>query len=145
MTYPPDHDAPEEIRWQGKYIVAKQRGRWEYASRARNMRAAAIIAIDTSDSEAHVLLVEQYRVPLGRRCIEIPAGLVGDDAGSEDESAVTAAHRELEPRNDGVVAGPARHLLAIGQGEVVPDAHETRVAAEAPGNPIGLVLAKTFG
>ncbi len=96
MTYPPDHDAPEEIRWQGKYIVAKQRGRWEYACRARNMRAAAIIAIDTSDSEAHVLLVEQYRVPLGRRCIEIPAGLVGDDAGSEDESAVTAAHRELE-------------------------------------------------
>ena len=96
MTYPPDHDAPEAIRWEGKYIVAKQRGRWEYASRARNMRAAAIIAIDTSDSGAHVILVEQYRVPLGRRCLEIPAGLVGDDDGAQDESAVTAAHRELE-------------------------------------------------
>ena len=96
MTYPPDHDAPEAIRWEGKYIVAKQRGRWEYASRARNMRAAAIIAIDTSDSGAHVILVEQYRVPLGRRCLEIPAGLVGDDDGAQDESAITAAHRELE-------------------------------------------------
>ena len=96
MTFPPDHDAPEAIRWEGKYIVAKQRGRWEYASRARNMRAAAIIAIDTSDSGAHVILVEQYRVPLGRRCLEIPAGLVGDDDGAQDESAITAAHRELE-------------------------------------------------
>ena len=96
MTYPPDHDAPEAIRWQGKYITMKQRGRWEYASRSRGIRAAAIIAIDASDSGAHVLLVEQYRVPLGRRSLEIPAGLVGDDDGAADESAVTAAHRELE-------------------------------------------------
>ena len=92
MTHPPDHDAPEEIRWQGKFIVAKQRGRWEYASRARNIRAAAILAIQDGD----VILVEQYRVPLGRRCLEIPAGLVGDDDGAQDESAITAAHRELE-------------------------------------------------
>ncbi|MEL7691610.1 NUDIX hydrolase [Citromicrobium bathyomarinum] len=92
MSYPPDHDAPEQIRWQGKYITAKQRGRWEYASRSRGIRAAAIIAID----DGHVILVEQYRVPLGRRCIEIPAGLVGDDDGAADESAITAAHRELE-------------------------------------------------
>ena len=96
MTYPPDHDAPEAIRWQGKYITMKQRGRWEYASRSRGIRAAAIIAIDASDSGAHVLLVEQYRVPLGRRSLEIPAGLVGDDDGASDESAITAAHRELE-------------------------------------------------
>ncbi|GAB5350067.1 NUDIX hydrolase [Alteriqipengyuania sp. 357] len=93
---PPDHDAPEEIRWQGDWILAKQRGRWEYAGRARGMRAAAIIAIDAADDGAHVLLVEQYRVPLSRRCLEIPAGLVGDDDGASDESAITAAHRELE-------------------------------------------------
>lgn len=93
---PPDADVAEETRWQGRFIVAKQRGRWEYASRARGIRAAAIIAIDTDEYGAHVLLVEQYRVPLGRRCLEIPAGLVGDDAGASDESAITAAHRELE-------------------------------------------------
>lgn len=86
----PDADAPEEIRWQGKFIAAKQRGRWEYVSRARGIRAAAILAVD----EGHVLLVEQYRVPLGRACIELPAGLIGDDDEQEDD-ADTAA-RELE-------------------------------------------------
>jgi ADP-ribose pyrophosphatase len=87
-----NQDEPEVIRWQGKFITAKQRGRWEYASRSRGIRAAAILAID----DGHVILVEQYRVPLGRPCLEIPAGLVGDDDGASDESAITAAHRELE-------------------------------------------------
>lgn len=85
-----DHDAPEEIVWQGRYITAKRRGRWEYAGRARNIRAAVILAI----VEGKVLLVEQYRVPLGRNCLELPAGLIGDDAEGEDDLA--AARRELE-------------------------------------------------
>ena len=55
-------DSPEEIMWQGRFVVARRRGRWEYVSRARNIRAAVILAID----EGHVLLVEQYRVPLGQ-------------------------------------------------------------------------------
>lgn len=88
----PDADKPEEIVWQGNFITAKRRGRWEYAGRARGIRAAAIIAID----DGHVLLVEQYRVPLGRVCLEIPAGLIGDHEGQEDEDATTAAIRELE-------------------------------------------------
>ena len=86
----PDHDAPEETVWQGRYIVAKKRGRWEYVSRARDIQAAVIVAID----DGHVLLVEQYRVPLGRVCLELPAGLIGDD--SEGEAVETAASRELE-------------------------------------------------
>lgn len=88
----PDAEKPEEIVWQGKFITAKRRGRWEYAGRARGIRAAAIIAID----DGHVLLVEQYRVPLGRICLEIPAGLIGDHEGLEDEDATNAAIRELE-------------------------------------------------
>ena len=89
----PDNDPPEMIVWQGRYITAKTRGRWEYVARARSIRAAVILAID---SEAHVILVEQYRVPLGRVCIELPAGLIGDDEGAEGESAAAAAARELE-------------------------------------------------
>lgn len=89
----PDANLPEEVMWQGKFVTAKRRGRWEYASRSRGIRAAAIIAID---DEGHVLLVEQYRVPLGRICLEIPAGLIGDHEGDEDEDALTAATRELE-------------------------------------------------
>lgn len=83
----------EEIVWQGRFITAKKRGRWEYVSRARNIRAAVILAIDDTD---HVLLVEQYRTPLGRICIELPAGLIGDADNSADEDALIAGARELE-------------------------------------------------
>ena len=88
----PDHDADEEIVWEGKFVIAKKRGRWEYIGRSRNIRAAVILAVE----DGHVLLVEQYRVPLGRNCLELPAGLIGDDAGGEDEEDLTAAGRELE-------------------------------------------------
>lgn len=88
----PETDPPEDIVWQGKYITAKTRGRWEYVSRARNIRAAVIAAVE----DGHVLLVEQYRVPLGRGCLELPAGLIGDGEGEEGEEVLTAAGRELE-------------------------------------------------
>ena len=87
-----DRDAPEHIRWEGNWIVAKQRGRWEYVSRARSIRAAVILAVE----DGHVLLVEQYRVPLGKPCIELPAGLIGDDDSAADEGPLAAAGRELE-------------------------------------------------
>lgn len=86
-------EEPEEITWQGRFITARKRGKWEYVSRARGIRAAVILAIDEED---HVILVEQFRVPLGRACIELPAGLIGDDVGGEDEDAASAALRELE-------------------------------------------------
>ena len=89
----PDAAKPEEIMWQGQFVTAKRRGRWEYAGRSRGIRAAAIVALD---KEGHVLLVEQYRVPLGKRCLEIPAGLIGDHEGDEDEAPEAAAARELE-------------------------------------------------
>jgi ADP-ribose pyrophosphatase len=80
----------ENIVWQGKFVVAKTRGKWEYVSRARGIRAAVILAID----DGHVILVEQFRVPLGKSCIELPAGLIGDDHAGEPASE--AASRELE-------------------------------------------------
>ncbi|MCP3731629.1 NUDIX hydrolase [Sphingomonas sp. MG17] len=86
----PDADAPVETVWQGKFIAAKKQGRWEYVSRARGIRAAVIVAID----DGHLILVEQHRVPLGRACLELPAGLVGDD--SDGEAVEIAAARELE-------------------------------------------------
>lgn len=92
MTHDRDADAQEHIVWQGRFITAKVRGRWEYVSRARGIRAAVILAVEAGA----VILVEQYRVPLGRPCIELPAGLVGDVAGSEDEDTLEAANRELE-------------------------------------------------
>jgi ADP-ribose pyrophosphatase len=83
-------DAPEEVVWEGRFIAAKRRGKWEYVSRTRGVSAAVILAIE----EGHVLLVEQFRAPLQSRCLELPAGLIGDDA--EGEGAESAAIRELE-------------------------------------------------
>ncbi|QTD56846.1 NUDIX hydrolase [Parasphingorhabdus cellanae] len=87
-----DSDAPLETMWEGRFITAKRQGRWEYVSRSRGIRAAVILAID----DGHVLLVEQYRMPLGKNCIEFPAGLVGDHDDNSDEDASIAAMRELE-------------------------------------------------
>ncbi|MCW4462467.1 NUDIX hydrolase [Sphingomonas sp. BT-65] len=87
----PDADAPVETVWQGKFITAKKQGRWEYVARARGIRAAVIVAIDAA---GQLILVEQYRVPLGRACLELPAGLVGDE--TDDEPVEIAAARELE-------------------------------------------------
>jgi ADP-ribose pyrophosphatase len=84
-------DAPEEVMWAGKYLAARRRGPWEYATRQGDGRAAVLLAIDDED---HVLLVDQYRVPLGRRSLELPAGLVGDEVAGEGIEA--AAARELE-------------------------------------------------
>ncbi|MEO1222265.1 MAG: NUDIX hydrolase [Pseudomonadota bacterium] len=112
FTKDADADLPEEIRWEGKFIVAKTRGRWEYVGRSRGIRAAAVIALDTDpDGTRHAILVSQYRVPLGRFCLEIPAGLVGDDSGSEGEAAADAASRELEEET-GYVAG---HMEVLGE------------------------------
>ena len=76
--------------WSGKYVQVIVDGRWEYVRRTRSIGAAAILAID----DGHVILVEQYRVPLGARCLELPAGLVGDETAGEPIEA--AALRELE-------------------------------------------------
>ena len=79
-----------EIMWQGKYITVRRWGTWEYVGRARSIHAAVILGVIDGD----VLLVEQYRVPLGGPCLELPAGLVGDETfGEAIESAAT---RELE-------------------------------------------------
>jgi ADP-ribose pyrophosphatase len=80
----------EQIVWQGKYITVKTKGHWEYVSRARGIKAAVILAVEGD----HILLVEQYRVPLGRNCLELPAGLIGDE--TENEAIEEAASRELE-------------------------------------------------
>lgn len=90
----PDSDQPIETMWAGKFIVARKQGRWEFVGRARGIHAAVILAIDEGPDGPHVLLVDQPRVPLGARCLELPAGLVGDDTAGE--AIETAAARELE-------------------------------------------------
>jgi len=65
---------PAEVMWAGKFVRAVRRGKWEYVSRTNNISAVVILA----EFEGTVILVDQPRVPLGERCLELPAGLVGD-------------------------------------------------------------------
>lgn len=94
---------PEETVWQGRFITTKMRGTWEYVSRSRGIGAAVILAVH----QGAVILVEQFRVPLGRNCIELPAGLIGDEQSGE--APEIAAARELEEET-GFRAGRIENL-----------------------------------
>lgn len=101
---PEDAQAPVETLYQGRWLTLKQRGRWEFVERT-NPGAVIIIAVTPEDA---LVFVEQYRVPIGQRTIEMPAGLVGD-LDDADESPLTAAARELEEET-GYRCGHVRFL-----------------------------------
>jgi len=78
------------VKWQGKFVTAIKDGRWEYVERTGRVTAVVILA----EYEGKFVLVEQPRVPTKRRCLELPAGLIGDVG--EDDNVEVAARRELE-------------------------------------------------
>lgn len=81
-----------ETLCSGKWLLLKRKGRWEYAERTNPGGGVLIVAVTDA---GELLLVEQYRAAIDSATIELPAGLVGDLAGSRDENAIAAAHREL--------------------------------------------------
>ncbi|MDZ7790249.1 MAG: NUDIX hydrolase [Xanthomonadales bacterium] len=81
----------DTLLYAGRYLRLVERGGWELVSRRH--RVAVLVAITPDDA---LLLVEQFRMPIQRRTIELPAGLVGDQAGQEGEALLAAARRELE-------------------------------------------------
>ena len=89
-----DHEAqdlPTHSLYEGQWLRLCRRGTWEFAERTHGKGMAVIIVALTPADE--VLFVEQFRVPLGARTIEMPAGLVGDDHAHD--TLETAARREL--------------------------------------------------
>jgi ADP-ribose pyrophosphatase len=78
------------VEWEGNYLRIVRDGRWEYVERCGGVHAVVILA----EHDRKVVLVEQARVPLGgRKCIEMPAGLVGDE---DDKGVEETAIKELE-------------------------------------------------
>ncbi len=65
-----------------------KRRQWEAVQRQKNQAAVFIIA--TLQPSGRVVLIRQFRAPVGHFCIEVPAGLI--DAG---ETPAQAATREL--------------------------------------------------
>jgi len=81
---------PVELMCEGKFVRLLRRGKWEFASRARDINAVVILA----EHDGKMILVDQPRVGPDCRCVELPAGLVGDeDPGATVEST---AIKELE-------------------------------------------------
>ena len=77
--------------YEGDWLRLVRIGHWEACERTHGQGMAVIVIAVTPADE--VLFVEQYRIPLGSRTIEMPAGLVGDDHAQD--TLVDAARREL--------------------------------------------------
>jgi len=95
----------------GKFLALIQEGHWEYVDRTNATGAALILAVTP---EQKILLVEQYRIPLHARTIELPAGIIGDEPDSSHETHLAAARRELleetgytAGRMEALTTGPA--------------------------------------
>ena len=94
-----------------KFLSLIKEGHWEYVNRVNATGAALILAVTT---EQKLLLVEQYRIPVHARTLELPAGIIGDEPGSATESHAAAARRELleetgyaAERVEALTTGPA--------------------------------------
>jgi ADP-ribose pyrophosphatase len=90
-TFPfimPETETLFETRWLGVYRI----GDWDFVRRPNSDACVGVLAIT---AEKEIVLVEQFRVPIQRHVIEIPAGLVGDEAEHAGESLASTARREL--------------------------------------------------
>lgn len=96
-----------ETLHEGRFLRLLRDGRWEYVARTNAKGAAFIIAVTP---ERELVIVEQHRVPLQALCLELPAGIIGDEAAHADEAFEAAALRELEEET-GFRAGRIEHVL----------------------------------
>lgn len=138
----------KEVLHEGRFIRMVRRAGWEFVEHHRIRGIAVLVAVTDDDS---LLLVEQYREPLQAKVLELPAGMVGDRPGEQDEAFEEAARRELieetgysAARMKCLVAGPYSpgrsndlytFFLATGLtkvGEVSGDGHESIVAHKVP-------------
>lgn len=105
-------DAPE-VLYRGRFLELLKDGRWEYVQRVRARGAVFVVALTES---GELVLVEQHRVPVRARTLELPAGIHGDEDSHEHETAEQCALRELEEET-GFRGAQARLLFS---GPVAP-------------------------
>ncbi len=139
---------PPQTLAEGKFLRLVARGHWEYAERTSATGAVTIVAIV---DDSRLLLVEQFRIPLGAPAIELPAGLAGDSGATDDTSLADTALRELleetgyeasemtplvaGPTSAGLTSEVIHFFLARGLKRVHAgggDDHEQIVVHEAP-------------
>lgn len=81
-----------EILFEGRFVRLVRQDHWEWAERTNTACAVVVVAVTP---ERQIVLTEQYRIPLGARVLELPAGLVGDTPHQAAEDRLAAARREL--------------------------------------------------
>ena len=81
-----------ETLFESKWITLQRIGHWDFVRRPHSDSCVGILAITP---EEEIVLVEQFRIPVQRRVIEIPAGIVGDEEEHRGESLAGTAAREL--------------------------------------------------
>ena len=86
------NDMTQRTLHQGEFLALIREGHWEYAHRVKASGSAIIVAVTEEDK---LVLVEQYRIPLHARTIELPAGIIGDEPKNGEEKNADAARREL--------------------------------------------------
>lgn len=81
--------------FETRFLKLVTRNNWHFVERKGVTGVVGVIALTHNRAaRPNLVLVKQYREPVGETVIEIPAGLVGD-TGDEAESMETAAKREL--------------------------------------------------
>lgn len=113
-------DAMCEVIAEGKWLRLVRRGRWEYTQRVVGGTAAVIVAVTEA---GELILIEQPRPALDGVTCELPAGLIGDQAGAEDEDPAVAAGRELEEET----GYAADHLERLFEGPSTPGLSDERM------------------
>ena len=83
----------KEVLATGKYLSLVCIDGYEMVERV-NCTGVVVILPITEDGK--IIFVEQFRPPIQKKTIELPAGLVSDLESAQGESMVDAARRELE-------------------------------------------------
>ena len=63
------------VQHAGRFLSLITENHWEYVDRVNGTGAAVILAVT---AENKILLVEQFRIPVHARTVELPAGIIGD-------------------------------------------------------------------
>jgi len=100
---------PKEVRrFEGRYLRVWDMQGWEFVERSRSDGAVVMVPLTRTGK---LVLVEQYRIPLGKKVLELPAGLINDLHGTDEEDWRQAAGRELLEET-GYLAGSWRALTS---------------------------------
>ncbi|SRR6266540_3808504 len=111
MKKPVVDSRPARVIGQGRFLTLVEEAGWEYVIRP-HVRGIVVMVPITPDGE--LVLVEQARVAVHRRVVELPAGMVGDRDGDEHESFADAAHRELVEET----GFQAREMVPLAEGPI---------------------------